>query len=718
MSSPTLDIFGALRRVWGHQQFLPNQEVLVRAICGGRDAVAVMPTGSGKSLCYQLPAAVLEGTCVVISPLISLMKDQVDAARSNGLRAEFLNSSLSAENRDAVSERMLKNDLDLLYISPERFAKDGFVEFLNSARLSLFAVDEAHCISEWGHDFRPDYLGLSSIITHFPGVPTAAFTATATQQVQDDIVAKLGLRDPFTLRASFNRPNLRYAVVPKNDTDRQIFEFINSRPHEPGIVYRTTRDSVDTTAAGLAARGVNAAAYHAGKGPDERARVQDDFSKDNVQVIVATIAFGMGIDKSNVRFIIHADLPQNMERYYQETGRAGRDGEPADCLLLFGRGDIPRLRFFIEQISDDHERKIAQAKLNGMAGYARMNVCRRRQILAYFGETYAPDNCATCDVCTGNVEQVEATIDAQKVMSAIARTQERFGAVHITDIVCGARTEKIRRFGHDTLKTYGIGREYTKAYWRQVIDELIAQKCVTQTDDPYPALVLTAKGRGVLLGQTPFIMIRREKEEQLKSPIHTVDFDMGLFEHLRRLRKVIADEKGVPPFIVFSDRTLHDMCRRLPVDHAHMSRVSGVGQAKLREYGDAFIKAIQDYLAKNPHLTANQGTFEQPRLTAKPRKKGESMRETLALIHAGKSLAEISKARDVTVATIAAHIEALLIEGADIDLTRYMDAGKIERVQALFETLQTDRLGPLVEASQGDVNYEEARMVRGWMRKP
>ena len=394
-------IFNTLRTVFGFQTFRPDQESIVRNILSSRDVFAVMPTGGGKSLCYQLPAALMHGTVVVISPLISLMKDQVDAAVENGMQAAFMNSSMDA---DEVAEvyRMLKySKIKLLYIAPERFAMPHFIERLKTASISLFAIDEAHCISEWGHDFRPDYLNLSRIPEMFPEVPVAAFTATATQKVQEDIIARLGLRRPHIVRASFNRPNLFYEVKPKSKVDAQILEFLRERPAESGIIYRTTRDSVMLTADFLKSKGIAALPYHAGLSAAERSRNQESFNKDEVQVMVATIAFGMGIDKSNVRFVIHADLPKNIDGYYQETGRAGRDGEPARCVLFFSRGDIPKIRYFINGITDDRERFIAIEKLNQTVGYASHNVCRRKQLLGFYGEDYSADNCGACDICLG-----------------------------------------------------------------------------------------------------------------------------------------------------------------------------------------------------------------------------------------------------------------------------------------------------------------------------
>ncbi|MFP4106763.1 MAG: DNA helicase RecQ [Phycisphaerae bacterium] len=596
-----LDLTPALRKHFGFDTFRPNQELIIRAIFDRRDVFAVMPTGGGKSLCYQLPAVVMDGTCVVVSPLISLMKDQVDAANANGIAAEFINSSQTAHDRREVYRKMMSGTLDLLYVAPERFAMDNFLRSLKQIKLCLFAIDEAHCISEWGHDFRPDYLQLETVPQQFPDVPVAAFTATATPEVQRDTIGKLALRDPLAIRASFDRPNLFYQVSPKEDVHRQILAFINERPDEPGIIYRTTRKDVEATAAFLQGFDIDARPYHAGLDDETRHANQDAFNRDQTRVIVATIAFGMGIDKSNVRFIVHADLPKNMESYYQETGRAGRDGDPAHCLLLFSRGDMFRIRYFIDQMEDATEQQVATRKMEDMADYGGVYVCRRKQILAYFGEDYRSeeDNCGACDVCTGEVEKIDATVDAQMVMSAIMRTEQRFGAQQVVDIVTGADTERIRKFNHQEIKTYGVGKDKPKKHWRRIVDDLLAQGCVMRSDGQYPTLALTAKGRDVLFSRREFFVLKQKKTKsrprQLASGVSQQEFDKGLFQRLRQTRMEIADQQGVPPYVVFSDKTLRQMARDFPTTEGELLLVSGVGGVKLRRYGEQFLSVIRGY---------------------------------------------------------------------------------------------------------------------------
>jgi ATP-dependent DNA helicase RecQ len=709
-------MFDTLKKVFGFQGFRPNQEAIIRKILEKRDVFAVMPTGGGKSLCYQLPAKMMKGTTVVISPLISLMKDQVDAALENGISAAFINSSLKPQEISSVYRKLKGRELELLYVAPERFAMPAFPDLLKTIPVSLFAIDEAHCVSEWGHDFRPDYLSLSNITKTFPDIPVAAFTATATSKVQDDIISKIGLRSPFTVRASFNRPNLFYAVKSKSRLESQILEFIREHPDESGIIYRTTRDSVDDLAALLSANGIKALPYHAGLTPEERKNNQEAFNRDETTVIVATIAFGMGIDKSNVRFVIHADLPKNIESYYQETGRAGRDGEPADCILFFGRGDIPKLRYFIDQMPDDKERSIAMEKLNRTVRYASHNLCRRRQLLEYFGESYPEKDCKACDICTGMAEKIDITTDAQILMSAMSRTGQRFGITHIIDVVTGADTKRIRDMGHEKIKTYGRGKDKDKKYWRFLVDELLAQDIICQDGGRYPVLKLTAKGNNILYGKEEVTALKRE-ETKKSSPAGRdggfEPYDVALFDKLRTLRKEIADEQQVPPYIIFSDRTLHEMCRYYPAGN-----ISGIGDAKLERYGTAFTKVIKAWLDENPGISIpDREALALP--VRRPRKKGsgESLEKTYALFQKGYSIKEIAKERGLAISTISGHLEVLLRTGRDIDIDRLVDPAKQKKIREFFLSRGEWPLNPVIEHFSGSVSYEEAKLVRAFLQQ-
>jgi ATP-dependent DNA helicase RecQ len=708
-----------LRKVFGFRSFRDNQEDIIRNIIDKKDVFAVMPTGGGKSLCYQLPSTLMNGTAVVISPLISLMKDQVDGALENGLSAAFINSSLAEQEASEIIRSLKNHSLELLYIAPERFAMPGFMGLLKTIPVSLFAIDEAHCISEWGHDFRPDYLSLSKITETFPGVPVAAFTATATTRVQHDIIDKLGLRDPFTVRASFNRSNLFYQVKRKSRIELQIMEFLRDHPGDSGIIYRTTRDSVSSLADALTGHGINALPYHAGLSQEERKAHQEAFNRDEIHVIVATIAFGMGIDKSNVRFVLHADLPRHMEGYYQETGRAGRDGGPADCILFFSRGDIPRIRYFIDQVADDKERAVAMEKLDQTVRYASHNVCRRKQLLGYFGEDYLDDNCGACDICTGKAEKVDVTTDAQIFMSAVSRTGQRFGIRHTIDIITGADTKRVRELAHNRIRTYGAGSHRDRNYWHFIADELLAQDAICQDGDRYPVLKLTEKGRGVLFGGEKLSALKRD--ETKKKPGGGSDFepyDEALFERLRSLRKKLADDQQVPPYIIFSDRTLHEMCRRYPEKMPDMTGISGVGGVKLERYGNEFITAIRAYLDENPRLSSPVShTMPVAAQRRGKKNRGETLEKTYELFIKGFSIKEIAESRNLAQSTISAHLERLIMDGRDINMDRLVEPERRDAISRQFRALKSWHLNPVVEHFQGTIQFDEAKFVRAYLRR-
>ena len=707
-------MYSTLTEIFGFRSFRPHQEEIVRAVLDNRDVFAVMPTGGGKSLCYQLPAYMKKGVCVVVSPLISLMKDQVDAANATGFRAGTLNSMTPVAERSEIGAAIRRGELDLLYVSPERFNTDLFIERLKTIDLAFFAIDEAHCISEWGHDFRPDYLALSRIVPEFPNVPVAAFTATATPQVSQDIVARLGLRSPHLTRASFNRANLFYTVQPKTGVDRQILEFLQERKEESGIIYRTTRKNVEATADYLRMNGLAARPYHAGMPDQERIAVQEAFRRDECPIIVATIAFGMGIDKSNVRFVVHADLPKNLEGYYQETGRAGRDGEPARCLLLFGRQDIVTLTYFADQIEDPHAQEIAKTQLRQMIRFAEHDGCRRAGLLEYFGEPFPDANCNGCDICCGDVERIDATIEAQKALSAMYRTGGRFGATHIADILVGANTEKIRERQHNLLPTYGVGKEHDKVFWRSLIDALLAQGLASVDDPQYPTPKVTEEGWKILRKQREFQMIRStpSKKSRSKSVGGSVErYSEGLFEQLREVRMELANAGNIPPYVVFSDRSLHEMAAYFPTTPEQFLLVSGVGNHKLDAYGKPFLAAISRYATEHPDEYAGRLTPQASAARDEPRPLN-SERETLRLLVEGKTLEEIGVIRSLKRSTVLSHLDALSNAGFKVPLTPDMTPERLEQIARWFQQANCWNLTPVVELAAGQLNYEEARLAR------
>jgi len=610
-----------LREVFGFAEYRPDQGEIVDHLVAGGDAFVLMPTGGGKSLCYQLPSMVRPGTGVVVSPLISLMKDQVDALRAAGVSAAAYNSSLEPDEARSVLRALHAGELQLLYVAPETLMTDGFLERLHGLEhgIALFAIDEAHCVSQWGHDFRPEYVQLGQLRGLFPGVPIIACTATADPETRDDVRLRLGLADAAVYITGFDRPNIRYTVVEKREPLHQLLQFLAGHEGESGIVYCLSRKRTEEVADKLRAHGVNAAAYHAGLPADARRRVQDAFARDDVHVVVATVAFGMGIDKSDVRFVVHHDLPKTVESYYQETGRSGRDGLPAEALLLFGLGDAAVVRSLIEGggrggfngdeavVRDPERVRIEIHKLNAMVGYADGLSCRREALLGYFGEPY-PAPCGNCDICLEPPETFDATEQARMALSCVFRLWERdgfgYGVGYVIDVLRGSENEKIAARGHEQLSTYGIGAELSRDHWQSLIRQLIHRGYLAQDIARFSALRLTEASRPLLRGEETLIMAKpRVRVPTKKQRLRTVragraaelaglPVDEALFEELRALRKQLADEQNVPAYVVFSDATLAEMAARRPATQAELLDVNGVGQTKLERYGDAFLEAI------------------------------------------------------------------------------------------------------------------------------
>lgn len=600
MSSESPSLLPLLKQFFGFDSFRPLQEEIIRDALAGRDVLALLPTGGGKSLCFQLPALARAGLTVVVSPLISLMKDQVDALQASGVAATFLNSSLKADESRARLSGLHNGEYRLIYVAPERMMLSGFLSDLRRWNVNLLAIDEAHCISEWGHDFRPEYRRLAELRQHFPEVPLMALTATATERVRLDIVKQLHLREPQRYVASFNRPNLMYRVQPKSKAYEQVLYFLTTRPNESGIVYCQSRKSAESVSARLSDDGVLARPYHAGLDGKERSMNQELFLRDEVRVICATIAFGMGINKPNVRFVVHHDLPKNVEGFYQETGRAGRDGLPSECLLLFSAGDAVKYSRFIDEVSDEKQRQIATTQLRQMVDFAESSECRRVALLRYFGEDFRETNCGGCDNCLTPRETYDGTLAGQKFLSCVYRVREKsginFGINQIVEVLAGAETENIIKWNHHTVSTYGIGKEFSRVEWRNIGRELIRMGYLRQAAEKFNVLQLTDQGQAALRERQSIRLTKRVTATKPVQPrAGEISCDEDLFERLRRLRKRLADERGVPPYIIFSDVSLRQMAREYPSNEAEFAQISGVGEQKLKRFGKIFLSAIANH---------------------------------------------------------------------------------------------------------------------------
>jgi len=598
----------ALRATFGFEAFRPGQAEIVAAILDGRDVLAVMPTGSGKSLCYQLPALLRDGLTIVVSPLIALMRNQVAQLRGYGVAAAALNSANDASENRSVLDQIARGDLRLVYIAPERLVKAETLARLKRAKIAMLAVDEAHCISQWGHDFRPEYAALGTVQAELGGVQTMALTATADAATRTDILAKLFSREPAVFVHGFDRPNLRLAMQAKIGSRNQVLDFIKNHLGQSGIVYCSSRRKTEELAEFLRASGVKALPYHAGMESAVRSRHQDVFLQEDGVVVVATVAFGMGIDKPDVRFVLHADMPANIESYYQEIGRAGRDGLPADTLTLYGMGDIRLRRLQIDETdASDEQKRVDRQRLNALVSLCESPRCRRQTLLAYFGEAVEP--CGNCDFCCDGAQLIDGTIAAQKVLSAIVRTGERFGSEHLTNVLLGEDTEAIQKFGHDCLPTFGVGKEYGKQEWRSIFRQLHGAGIIALDITGYGGWSVTEAGRRVLKGAEKVTLRKDTLKAGRKAARAAANAaaladgsaaDTTLFEALRKRRSELAKEQRVAAYVVFADKTLIDMVRRKPRTAAEMSAVHGVGEAKLRQYGEVFLEAIRQHAAGSP----------------------------------------------------------------------------------------------------------------------
>ncbi|MEO9028579.1 MAG: DNA helicase RecQ, partial [Ktedonobacteraceae bacterium] len=709
-----------LKHYFGYTTFWQGQRQVIEQVLAGRDTFVLMPTGGGKSLTYQLPALLLPGLTIVVSPLIALMQDQVERLRANGIPATFINSSLSAGERCRREFAAINGDLKLLYVAPERLLSDDFLSLLDQAKakvgLSLLAVDEAHCVSEWGHDFRPEYRQLSRLRMRYPQVPMLGLTATATERVRDDVVEQLRLHDPYLHVASFDRPNLHYTVRPKDrGSYRDLLEMLRGYKNESVIIYCGTRKNVDELSAALVVDGIRALPYHAGLTNEERSTHQERFIRDDVPVLVATVAFGMGIAKPDVRAVIHFDLPRNLEGYYQESGRAGRDGQPAQCTLFLSYGDRGKVEYIISQKSSEEEQFIARQQLQQMLMYCESNDCRRRTLLGYFSEVYSAANCGNCDNCLREDQVLEnRTIDARRFLWCVSKTHERFGTRHIIDILRGAKTQRIRDYKHDQLQAYGVGKEHSVEEWQRLVRALIQQGVLSQiSTDGYALLRLNELSREVLQQHRDVLVTASPKLTSSKAAsqsgqrermvLNLDPEEQGLFEHLRVWRKRLADEQGVPPYVVFSDNTLQALARQRPITQNHFLRIHGVGERKLEAYYALVVHELRTYC--EPHnlpmgLEMQEseplGRAERPTRVTSPREPATPTHVlTLALYRQGLSVEEVAAERGVTVGTVVSHLITQLERGEAVDVVSLVPPARYQVIANALLQVGDEMLRPV-----------------------
>ena len=720
-----------LRDYFGYDRFREHQEDIIRHMISGKDAFVLMPTGSGKSLCYQIPAMIRPGVGIVISPLIALMQDQVDALRQIDIRADFLNSSLTLEGIRTVEQRTLRGETDLLYVAPERLMTEGFRGFLQQTRVALFAIDEAHCVSQWGHDFRPEYLQISRFLEQFPRVPRIALTATADAITRKEILEKLGLENAKTFISSFDRPNICYRVGLRQNEKKQLIHFLQTEhPGHSGIIYCLTRKKVESTAAWLSKMGYTALPYHAGMNQGFRLKHQRRFLQEDSVIMVATIAFGMGIDKPDVRFVVHLDMPKSMEAYYQETGRAGRDGHPANAWMLYSLSDVIRLKI-IRNNSEGNEtfKRIQQKKMDAMLGYCESIRCRRQVMLKYFDEDL-PNPCGNCDTCQGNVETWDGTVAAQKALSCVYRTGQRFGASYLSDVLLGKTAERILRFGHNRISTFGIGTELSKKEWASVFRQLVAAGFLQVDMEGKGGFFLPPGSRAILRGEQT-VRFRRDpaplKKERKFRPAGEPgkEFDdpasMFLWEELRDLRLTIAKQNKVPPYVIFHDSTLTDLVRYRPRSTDEMGSIYGIGRKKLEHYGPQFLELIQQHIRQYGRSDAPSANLEQ--LTEARGQAGaylsETVLETLKLFQTGMSPEQIAAHRELKLGTIYTHFSKAIEEDlVSVDEIISLDKAVIAEIEDAFRILpdeQKNSVKPVFEKFEEEYDYGVLHCIRAGM---
>ncbi len=713
-------------RYWGFQSLRPLQESAMLAVLQGRDSLVVLPTGGGKSLCYQAPAVLRGDTTVVVSPLISLMKDQVDGLKANGVAAAAINSGQTESERGTAERELLQGKVRLLFVSPERLVISSFQQLLRRVHVHTFAIDEAHCISHWGHDFRPPYRQLNQLKKVFPEASVHAYTATATEKVRRDIIEQLGLKKPEVLVGSFDRPNLTYRVVARLDLDPQVREVIDRHAAEAGIIYCIRRRDVDELAASLRAQGLRAMPYHAGLSADLRKQTQDAFAEEKCDLVVATVAFGMGIDRSNIRFVLHTGMPKSIEHYQQETGRAGRDGLEAECVLLYSGGDLPVWKRIIakgatekapgEPEVDPAFLASAHRHLEDMDRYCRGAVCRHRALVQYFGQRYDTKSCQACDLCLGDAEPVpEALVLAQKILSCVARVKERFGIGHVASVLRGEDTEKIRQRGHDQLSTFGLLQDHDKAEVRDWIHQLLSQELLVQDGEEYPVLKLTPASWEVMRGQRGVRLLQRAKRKLKRSKADTLSWegvDQELFEAMRKLRQRLASEQAVPPYVIFSDATLRELARTRPSTLERMRLVYGIGTTKLEEFGDAFLKLILQHCREQglPMDVADR----EPKRPPSPSSSSRPNRErelAVRLFGKGIGIEEVMRQTGRGRSTVVEYLSTFIRDNRPASLAPWINPEIEARVRAAAREVGAARLKPIFIALNEQIPYDDIRIV-------
>ena len=691
-----------LQHQFGYSSFRLEQEAIINSVVQKRDTFALMPTGGGKSLCYQIPALIFDGLTIVISPLIALMKDQVDALRLNGIEAAYLNSSQSHTEQEIILTQARSKKLKLLYLAPE----SNFLKRITSFEVSLLAVDEAHCISHWGHDFRPEYLMLAQLKRSLPNVPVIALTATADKLTQKDIIEKLELRQPAVFISSFNRANIRYIVESKQNSIEKLFDFLKGRKDEPGIIYCLSRASTESVAGQLQSNGFDALPYHAGMDQAQRAKHQDKFLRDETRIMVATIAFGMGVDKSNVRYVVHMDLPKNIEGYYQETGRAGRDGLPSEALLFYAYGDVHKMKYFARINGNEAQSEIALHKLDQMALYGDLSSCRRKYLLNYFDES-APEYCGNCDSCLSRMELADGTASAQMVISTVSHLQERFGVSYVIDLLRGSNATKIQE-EHKQLPNYGAGKDTSKEGWNKIIRDLIGQGYLTRSQGTYPVLKLTDKSMAVRQGLEKVMIV--SSKARIETEDTPVDYDIALFQKLKDTRRMLAQQENVPAYVVLSDASLIELATYFPHDRKEMSQISGFGQIKIEKYGKTFWRVILDHckplqLTSRVHLKAPKAERKE-----KVERENETKQQSLNLFNQGYSMEKIAATRGLSPTTIEGHL-AFYVQSGKLPIEQIVDKRKVGVIQEAIASVGGHMLTPIREFLGNDYSFGEIRLV-------